>query len=63
VNEESVVIDVAEKASPSVVTVSAKTPQQRVLQFIPFFGFRQGIEGGEEQDIGTGLLFRKTVWW
>lgn len=55
-NEESVVIDVADKASPSVVTVSIKTPQQRVLEFSPFFGFRQGFRGGEEQDIGTGFI-------
>jgi len=55
-NEESVVIDVAEKASPSVVTVSIKTPQQKVLEFSPFFGFRQGVRGGEEQDIGTGFI-------
>lgn len=55
-NEESVVIDVAEKASPSVVTVSIKTPQQRVLEFSPFFGLRQGIQGGQEQDIGTGFI-------
>lgn len=55
-NEESVVIDVAEKASPSVVTVSIKTPQQRVIEFSPFFGLRQGIQGGQEQDIGTGFI-------
>jgi 2-alkenal reductase len=55
-NEESVVIDVAEKASPSVVTVSIKTPQQKVLEFSPFFGFRQGVRGGQEQDIGTGFI-------
>lgn len=36
VNEESVVIEVAEKVSPSVVTVSVKTPQREVIQFSPF---------------------------
>lgn len=55
-NEESVVIDVAEKASPAVVTVSIKTPQQRVIEFSPFFGLRQGLRGGQEQDIGTGFI-------
>lgn len=55
-NEESVVIDVAEKASPSVVTVSIKTPQQKVLEFSPLFGLRQGVQGGQEQDIGTGFI-------
>lgn len=55
-NEESVVIDVAEKVSPSVVTVSIKTPRQRVLQFSPFGGLQEGYQGGEEQDIGTGFI-------
>jgi hypothetical protein len=41
VREESVVIDVAEKASKSVVTVSITTTQQPVPQFFidPFGGF------------------------
>jgi S1-C subfamily serine protease len=57
VNEESVVIKVAEDVSPSVVTVSAQTPARRVLQFNPFGGgFSQRIEGGEAQDIGTGFV-------
>lgn len=55
-NEESVVIDVAEKMSPSVVTVSVQTPRRRVLQFNPFGGFSQSIQGGEDQDIGTGFI-------
>lgn len=54
--EESVVIDVAEKVSPSVVTVSVDTPRRRVLDFDPFSGFRSRIEGGEPQDIGTGFI-------
>src|SRR3989337_2392555 len=37
--EESVVIDVAKNVSPSVVTVSAQTPQRRILEFSPFRGF------------------------
>lgn len=54
--EESVVIDVAEKVSPSVVTVSIETPKRRVLQFSPFGGFSQRVEGGTPQDIGTGFI-------
>lgn len=54
--EESAVIDVAEKVSPSVVTVSIQTPRRRVLQFSPFGGFSTQIQGGEPQDIGTGFI-------
>jgi serine protease Do len=56
INEESVVINVAEKASPSVVTVTVQTPQRRVLQLNPFGGFSFQNRGGEEQDIGTGFI-------
>lgn len=59
VSEESVVIDVAEKVSPSVVTVSVKTPEQRIIQFSPFGGFREGTQGGEDQDIGSGFIISK----
>jgi len=56
-NEENVVIDVAEKVSPSVVTVSIQTPQRRVLQYNPFGGgMQQRIQGGEQQDIGSGFI-------
>src|SRR3989344_191618 len=34
-SEESVVTNVAEDVSPSVVTVSVETPRRRVLQFSP----------------------------
>lgn len=54
--EESVVIDVAEKVSPSVVTVTIQTPTRRILEFSPFGGFRSRIEGGQPQDIGTGFI-------
>lgn len=54
--EESVVIDVAERMSPSVVTVSVQTPARRILQFNLFGGFSQSIEGGKDQDIGTGFI-------
>jgi serine protease Do len=54
--EESVVIDVAEKVSPSVVTVAIQTPQRRVLEFSPFGGLRQRVEEGQQRDIGTGFV-------
>ncbi|MBI4058115.1 trypsin-like peptidase domain-containing protein, partial [Candidatus Microgenomates bacterium] len=54
--EESVVIDVAERVSPSVVTVSRESPRRRVLQFSPFGGFGFQEEGGKPQDIGTGFI-------
>jgi serine protease Do len=57
--EESVVIDVAEKASPSVVTVSVKTQGRRVIEFSPFGGFQQRFEDGKDQDIGTGFIIRE----
>jgi len=53
--EESVVIDVVQKVSASVVTVSIRTPQRRILDFGPF-GFTPRIQGGEPQDIGTGFI-------
>jgi len=56
VEEESAVIDVVDKVSPSVVTVSAQTPSRRILQFSPFGGFSTGEQGGQPQDIGTGFI-------
>jgi serine protease Do len=56
VREESVVIEVAERVSPSVVTVSIKTPKQNFLQFSPFGGLSEGTRGGEKQDIGSGFV-------
>ncbi|MFC1625202.1 S1C family serine protease [Patescibacteria group bacterium] len=58
-NEESVVINVAEEASPSVVTVSVETPKRRIFSIDPFGGFSQSIQGGEPQDIGTGFIVSK----
>lgn len=55
-NEESIVIDVAERVSPSVVTVSIERPKRRILEFNPFGGFSSRIEGGQPQDIGTGFI-------
>lgn len=57
--EESVVIDVAEKASKSVVTVSVETPKRRILQFNPFGGLESQIQGGVPQDIGSGFIVSK----
>jgi len=54
--EESVVVQVVEKVSPSVVTVAIEQPQRRILEFSPFGGFRSRVEGGEPQDIGTGFI-------
>src|SRR3990167_4534617 len=55
--EESVVVDVAEKLSPSVVTVSVETPRRRVLEYNPFGGgFSSRFEGGTPQDIGSGFI-------
>lgn len=61
--EESVVIDVAEQTSPSVVTVSVTTQRQRVSPFFmdPFGLFGRQYYGQDEpetisQDIGTGFV-------
>jgi len=59
VNEESQVIDVSEKVSPSVVTVSVVTPQRRVMEYVPFQGFNTRYEGGTTEDIGSGFVVRK----
>lgn len=53
--EESVVVDVAERVSPSVVTISAVSPKRRVLEFSPFGGFGVQEQGGE-QDLATGFI-------
>ena len=55
-NEESIVIEVTKRVSPSVVTVSVERPQRRILEFNPFGGFSSRIEGGQPQDIGTGFV-------
>src|SRR3990172_390847 len=58
--EESGVSNVAERVSPSVVTVSIQTPQRRILQLNPFGGgFSQRFEGGQPQDIGSGFVVSK----
>lgn len=53
--EESVVIDVAERISPAVVTVSAVSPKKKILEFSPFGGFGFRDQGGE-QDLATGFI-------
>src|SRR3990172_3141305 len=56
-NEESIVTEVAQRVSPSVVTVAIEEPQRRILEFNPFGGgFRSRIEGGQPQDIGSGFI-------
>lgn len=52
-SEESVVIDIVEKVSPSVVTVGI---EQRIISFDPFDIFRRGQITEEEQDIGSGFI-------
>lgn len=54
--EESVVIDIAERVSPSVVTIAVQTPKRRVLDLSPFGGFGFREEGGGDQDIATGFI-------
>jgi serine protease Do len=62
VKEESIVIDVAEKASSSVVTIGIKRaasldPNRGYDPFRDFFGLpRAPIEEELEQDIGTGFV-------
>src|SRR3989344_4919888 len=55
VAEESVVVDIVEKVSPSVVTVGI---EQRVVNFDPFDIFQrpQGVD--REQDIGSGFIVK-----
>lgn len=59
VTEESMVTDVVKAVGPSVVTVSTKTPERKVLQFSPFGGFSQEVRGGTQQDIGSGFVVSK----
>lgn len=61
--EESVVIEVAENVSPSVVTVGIKKTQkiidfERFFDPFGFFGLPQEREEKIEQDIGTGFVVR-----
>ena len=53
VTEESVVIDIVEKISPSVVTVGI---EQRIISFDPFNIFQRPQARAEEQDIGSGFI-------
>jgi serine protease Do len=56
VSENSDVISVVKNEGPSVVTVSAQTPKQTVIQFSPLGGFTQGTQGGTQQNIGSGFV-------
>ncbi len=59
ITEESVVTDVVERVSDSVVTVSIELPKRRVLEFSPFGGFETRVEGETPQDIGSGFIVSK----
>lgn len=52
-SEESIVIDIVEKVSPSVVTVGI---EQRIINFDPFDIFGRGQATQQEQDIGSGFI-------
>lgn len=56
VEEESVVIDVVEKVSPSVVTVGV---ERRIIDIDPFGMFRRPQNRSQEQDIGSGFVVSK----
>ncbi|KKU70224.1 MAG: protease Do [Candidatus Amesbacteria bacterium GW2011_GWA1_47_20] len=57
VTEENVVIEVAEKVSPSVVTVGIKKTQIfREIDPFDFFGMGRIQQKKVEQDIGTGFI-------
>jgi serine protease Do len=58
-NEESDVISVVEKSSPSVVTVSATASARPSIQFNPFGGFSQGQTSPQQEDIGSGFIVSK----
>lgn len=53
VSEESVVIDIVEKVSPSVVTVGI---EQNIVNFDPFDIFQRLQTTKREQDIGSGFV-------
>lgn len=53
ISEESVVIGIVEKVTPSVVTVGI---EQRIISFDPFDIFRRGQVTQKEQDIGSGFI-------
>ena len=55
-SEESVVIEIVEKISPSVVTVGV---EQRIISFDPFDFFARPQSRQEEQDIGSGFIVSK----
>lgn len=58
VPEESVVIDVVKKASPSVITIAAESQAQREDLF-SFFGFPEVEEEEGPQNIGSGFVLSK----
>lgn len=60
VNEESNVIDVVKKVSPTVVTIGVKDSVSRIDPFSQFFGDQsEDEEQDQEQYIGTGFVIKK----
>ncbi len=56
VSEESVVIDIVETVTPSVVTVGI---EQRIVEIDPFNFFRRRQSESREQDIASGFIVSK----
>lgn len=59
VSEESVVIDIVEKITPSVVTVGIERKILEIDPFDPFGVFRSPTSRNQEQDIGSGFIVSK----
>ncbi len=55
--DENNVINIVERTSASVVTVSGTAAARQTIQFDPFGGgFNQSQIGGKQQDIGSGFI-------
>ena len=59
VSEESVVIDIVEKITPSVVTVGIERRILEIDPFDPFGVFKSPTSKNQEQDIGSGFIVSK----
>ena len=59
VSEESVVIDIVEKITPSVVTVGIERRILEIDPFDPFGVFKSPTSRNQEQDIGSGFIVSK----
>lgn len=58
VSEESVVIDIVEKITPSVVTVGVEQRIVEIDPFDPFSFFNEQSSRNREQDIGSGFIIK-----